>query len=327
MAIRLFNTYSREIEEFAPIEPPLVKMYTCGPTVYNHAHIGNFRAYVFEDLLQRHLEARGFKVHRVMNLTDVDDKTIRNSRAAGLPLAQFTRQFKEAFFEDLRTLRIQPAADFPAATEPRYIERMIAMIEELANHGIAYQAEDGSVYFRLSRFPEYGQLAHLNLDELRPTGRISNDDYEKESIGDFALWKAWDEADGDVGWDSPWGRGRPGWHIECSAMAIALLGPELDIHCGGVDNIFPHHEAEIAQSEMLHGQEIRPLLAPLRAPHGAGAEDGQVRRELLHPARPHGPGLDRARNPLRADLRQLPAAAQFHFRRADRRAQRAGPHR
>jgi len=256
MSIRFFNTYSREIEEFTPIDPPHVKMYTCGPTVYNYAHVGNFRAYVFEDLLQRHLEARGFQVHRVMNLTDVDDKTIRNSRAAGEPLDTFTRKFKDAFFEDLRTLRIQPAADFPAATEPRYIERMIAMIRELENHGIAYQAEDRSVYFRLSRFPEYGHLAHLNLDELRPTGRISNDEYEKESIGDFALWKAWDEADGDVGWDSPWGRGRPGWHIECSAMAMALLGPQLDIHCGGVDNIFPHHEAEIAQSESCTGRKF-----------------------------------------------------------------------
>jgi len=256
MAIRFFNTYSREIEEFRPIAPPLVKMYTCGPTVYNYAHIGNFRAYVFEDLLQRHLESSGYQVHRVMNLTDVDDKTIRNSRAAGEPLDQFTRKFKEAFFEDLRTLRIEPAADFPAATEPQYIERMIEMIKELENHGIAYQAEDGSVYFRLSRYPEYGRLAHLNLEELRPTGRISNDEYEKESIGDFALWKAWDEADGDVGWESPWGRGRPGWHIECSAMAIALLGPEIDIHCGGVDNIFPHHEAEIAQSESCTGKKF-----------------------------------------------------------------------
>jgi cysteinyl-tRNA synthetase len=256
MAIRFFNTYSREIEEFAPIAPPLVRMYTCGPTVYNHAHIGNFRAYVFEDLLQRHLEGHGFQVHRVMNLTDVDDKTIRNSRAAGEPLDQFTRKFKDAFFEDLRTLRIEPAAEFPAATEPRYIQRMIEMIQELENHGIAYQADDHSVYFRLSRFPDYGKLAHLNLDELRPTGRISNDEYEKESIGDFALWKAWDEADGDVGWESPWGRGRPGWHIECSAMATALLGPELDIHCGGVDNIFPHHEAEIAQSESCTGKKF-----------------------------------------------------------------------
>jgi cysteinyl-tRNA synthetase len=256
MSIRFFNTYSREIEEFAPIAPPLVRMYTCGPTVYNFAHIGNFRAYVFEDLLQRHLEARGYRVQRVMNITDVDDKTIRGSRAAGARLDDFTRQFKEAFFEDLRTLRIEPAAEYPAATETRYIERMIEMIRELENHGIAYQADDRSVYFRLSRFPEYGKLAHLNLDELRPTGRVSSDDYEKESIGDFALWKAWDEADGDVGWDSPWGRGRPGWHIECSAMATARLGPELDIHCGGVDNIFPHHEAEIAQSESCTGRKF-----------------------------------------------------------------------
>ena len=256
MPIRFFNTLSREIEDFTPIAPPLVKMYTCGPTVYNFAHIGNFRAYIFEDLLQRHLEGRGYQVHRVMNITDVDDKTIRNSRAAAQPLDQFTRTFKDSFFEDLRTLRIQPAADFPAATEPRYIERMIEMIQQLEHHGIAYQAEDGSVYFRLSRFPEYGRLAHLNLDELRPTGRVSNDEYEKENIGDFALWKAWDQADGDIAWDSPWGRGRPGWHIECSAMANAILGPELDIHCGGVDNIFPHHEAEIAQSESCTGKKF-----------------------------------------------------------------------
>jgi cysteinyl-tRNA synthetase len=256
MSVRFFNTLSREIEDFAPAEPPLVRMYTCGPTVYNFAHIGNFRAYVFEDLLQRHLEARGYKVHRVMNLTDVDDKTIRGSRVAGIALAEFTKQFKDAFFEDLRTLRIEAAAEFPAATEPRYIERMIAMIAQLEEEGIAYKAEDDSVYFRLSRFPDYGKLAHLDLSELRPSGRIRNDEYEKESIGDFALWKAWDEQDGAVAWDSKWGRGRPGWHIECSAMAMALLGPELDIHCGGVDNIFPHHEAEIAQSESCTGKKF-----------------------------------------------------------------------
>ena len=256
MPVRFFNTYTREIEEFVPIAPPLVRMYTCGPTVYNFAHIGNFRAYIFEDLLQRHLEVRGYKVRRVMNLTDVDDKTIRNSRAAGEPLEQFTRRFKEAFFEDLKTLRIEAAESYPAATEPRFIAKMIEMIAQLERDGIAYQADDRSVYFRLSKFPAYGRLAHLNLEELRPTGRISNDEYEKESVGDFALWKAWDEADGDVGWESPWGRGRPGWHIECSAMATALLGPELDLHCGGVDNIFPHHEAEIAQSECCTGKRF-----------------------------------------------------------------------
>lgn len=256
MAIRFTNTYSREVEDFEPLNPPAVKMYTCGPTVYNHAHIGNFRAYIFEDLLQRHLEFRGYKVERVMNLTDVDDKTIRGSHNAGIPLAQFTQQFKTAFFEDLKALNIEPAAHFPSATEPQYIGKMIAMIGQLVKDDYAYQADDKSVYFRLGKFPDYGKLAHLNLDELRPTGRIRNDEYEKESIGDFALWKAWSEADGDVGWESPWGRGRPGWHIECSAMAVALLGAQMDIHCGGVDNIFPHHEAEIAQSESCTGQRF-----------------------------------------------------------------------
>ncbi len=258
MPTQFFNTYSRQLEEFVPLDPArrAVRIYTCGPTVYNYAHIGNFRAYVFEDLLQRHLEARGYDVLRVMNLTDVDDKTIRGARAAGKRLSDFTQIYKDAFFEDLGTLRIKRAQHFPAATEPQYIARMIEMIRELEAKDIAYQAEDKSVYFRLSRFADYGKLAHLNLDELRPSGRIRNDDYEKEALGDFALWKAWDEEDGEVKWDSPWGEGRPGWHIECSAMATALLGPELDIHCGGVDNIFPHHEAEIAQSECCTGKKF-----------------------------------------------------------------------
>ena len=258
MPIRFFNTYSREIEEFRPLDPDgrKVKMYTCGPTVYSHAHIGNFRAYLFEDLLQRHLEQRGFTVERVMNLTDVDDKTIRGSRAAGLPLGEFTAPFKEAFFQDLDTLQIKRANAFPAATEEPYIQAMIAMIEELIARELAYQAEDKSVYFRINRFPDYGHLAHFDLSELRSTGRVKSDEYDKEHVGDFALWKAWDEDDGEVFWESPWGRGRPGWHIECSAMATALLGEQLDIHCGGVDNIFPHHEAEIAQSEGCSGKKF-----------------------------------------------------------------------
>lgn len=256
MPLRLFNTYSREIEEFRPLDPDgrAVKMYTCGPTVYSHAHIGNFRAYIFEDLLQRHLEAHGYVVDRVMNLTDVDDKTIRGSRTASLPLGEFTAPFKEAFFQDLDTLQIKPANVYPAATEERYIHAMIAMIAKLIARELAYQAEDGSVYYRINRFPKYGHLAHFDLSELRSTGRVKSDDYDKEHVGDFALWKAWDEEDGDVWWDSPWGRGRPGWHIECSAMATALLGEEIDLHCGGVDNIFPHHEAEIAQSEGCSGK-------------------------------------------------------------------------
>ena len=256
MPTRFFNTSTRALEEFRPLDPAgkRVKLYTCGPTVYNFAHIGNFRAYVFEDLLQRHLEARGFEVERVMNLTDVDDKTIRGCRQLGVRLADFTQQYKDAFFEDLGTLRVKRAQHFPAATD--YVAQMIEMIRVLEQKGIAYQAEDRSLYFRLSKFPDYGKLAHLNLEELRPSGRVSSDEYEKENVGDFALWKAWDEADGDVKWDSPWGPGRPGWHIECSAMATALLGPEIDIHCGGVDNIFPHHEAEIAQSESVTGKKF-----------------------------------------------------------------------
>ncbi|MDQ2659360.1 MAG: cysteine--tRNA ligase [Verrucomicrobiota bacterium] len=258
MALRLFNTFSRTREEFQPHDPDgrVVKMYTCGPTVYSFAHIGNFRAYLFEDLLQRHLELRGYRVERVMNLTDVDDKTIRGCQAAGVPLAEFTQPFKDAFFADLETLRIKRADSYPAATDERQIKAMIAMIEILITRELAYQADDKSVYFRIKAFPAYGQLAHFNLDELQSTGRVKNDEYDKEHIGDFALWKAWDAADGDVGWESPWGRGRPGWHIECSAMATQLLGEQLDIHCGGVDNIFPHHEAEIAQTEGCTGKQF-----------------------------------------------------------------------
>lgn len=261
MALQFHNTLTRRADPFKPLDPEgrRVKLYTCGPTVYNHAHIGNFRAYVFEDLLQRHLEYRGYQVDRVMNLTDVDDKTIRGAREKGVPLAEFTAPFKQAFFEDLKTLHIKPAGAFPCATDPEHIGRMISMIGDLIDRGHAYRAEDGSVYFRLASFPAYGRLAHLNVDELRPSGRISSDEYEKESLGDFALWKAHDEGDGDVAWDSPWGRGRPGWHIECSAMATALLGEQLDIHCGGVDNIFPHHEAEIAQTECCTGRTFVQL--------------------------------------------------------------------
>ena len=258
MALRFFNTYSRKIEDFQPGDPAArtISIYTCGPTVYSRAHIGNFRAYIFEDLLQRHLELRGYKVNRVMNITDVDDKTIRGAREAKVPLAKFTEQFKKAFFKDAETLRIKRADEFPAATDQRYIDRMIKMIGELIARGLAYQADDKSVYFRINKFPAYGKLAHFDLTQLQSTGRVKHDEYDKEHIGDFALWKAWDEEDGDVKWDSPWGPGRPGWHIECSAMAMALLGDQIDIHCGGVDNIFPHHEAEIAQSEGVTGKKF-----------------------------------------------------------------------
>ena len=256
-AVQVHNTLSRKLEAIAPRpgEGQTLSLYTCGPTIYAHAHIGNFRAYVFEDLLQRHLSERGFMVRRVMNLTDVDDKTIRGAHAAGMALGDYTRPFKEAFFEDAKTLRLLPAEAYPAATDPEQIARMIAMIATLMERGHAYQAEDGSLYFRIASFPDYGKLAHVDLEGQRPGQRVASDEYEKEAVADFALWKAWVPEDGAVGWESPWGKGRPGWHIECSAMATGLLGETIDIHCGGVDNIFPHHEAEIAQCECAgHGK-------------------------------------------------------------------------
>ena len=249
---RVHNTLTRQLEEFRPLEAGHARMYTCGPTVYNFAHIGNFRAYVFEDLLRRWLKFKGFRVTQVMNLTDVDDKTIRDSQREGKTLADFTAAYKQSFFEDVRALNIEPAEHYPAATD--HVPEMIALIETLMAKGYAYRSEDGSIYFSIDRWPAYGKLAHLDREGMRSGVRIASDEYEKENAADFALWKAWDEKDGAVAWDSPWGRGRPGWHVECSAMSQKYLGASFDIHTGGVDNVFPHHEDEIAQSEAASGQ-------------------------------------------------------------------------
>ncbi len=252
MAFRIYNTMTRTKEELVPLEDNHVRMYTCGPTVYNYAHIGNFRAYMFEDLLRRYIKFCGFRVTQVQNLTDVDDKTIRASIEQGLPLKEYTQTYIDAFFEDLEKLGIEPAEHYPAATD--YIPEMIAIIETLFEKGYAYQSEDGSVYYSIDKFAEYGKLAHLDREGMQVGARVDQDEYDKENAADFALWKAYVPADGDVVWDSPWGKGRPGWHIECSAMSMKLLGESFDIHTGGVDNIFPHHEDEIAQSEAATGK-------------------------------------------------------------------------
>lgn len=252
---KFYNSLDAKLVEFHPLHSPHVLLYTCGPTVYNYAHIGNFRTYVFEDILKRSLIYFGYKVKHVMNITDIDDKTIRGSLDAKIPLKEFTEPFTKAFFEDLDTLKIMKADEYPKATD--YIPDMLKMIQTLIDQKHAYQGPDGSIYFSISTFPDYGKLSHLEQKDLKAGAslRIESDEYDKDNPSDFVLWKAVDEKrDGPIFWESPLGKGRPGWHIECSAMASSLLGKSIDIHCGGIDNMFPHHENEIAQCEACHGQ-------------------------------------------------------------------------
>jgi cysteinyl-tRNA synthetase len=251
---QLYNTMTRAVEPLVPLDPAgqRVSLYVCGPTIYNYGHIGNFRTYVAVDLLRRALKHFGYQVDHVMQFTDVDDKTIRGSRGAKRPLREFTEIYRQAFLDDARTLNIEIPERTPNATD--FIPEMIALIQKLVDNRSAYVSDDGSVYFRIAAFPKYGCLCHLDLAGMISGARVNQDEYEKEGVGDFVLWKKWVEADGDVGWDSPWGRGRPGWHIECSALSMKHLGPEIDIHGGGVDLRFPHHENEIAQSESATGK-------------------------------------------------------------------------
>jgi cysteinyl-tRNA synthetase len=251
-SICFFNTLTRRKEAFVPLDAVKVKMYTCGPTVYDFAHIGNFRAFLFEDLLKRWLIQRGFKVTHIMNLTDIDDKTIKSSQSQGMPLRQFTDFYVKAFFEDIKTLNIAPADVYPKATD--HIPEMVALIKTLITKGYAYRGEDGSIYYAVCKFDDYGKLSKIKVDELKAGARVSQDEYAKEEAQDFALWKAWTPEDGDVYWETELGKGRPGWHIECSAMSMKYLGETFDIHCGGVDNMFPHHENETAQSEAATGK-------------------------------------------------------------------------
>ncbi|HXF96787.1 MAG TPA: cysteine--tRNA ligase, partial [Gemmatimonadales bacterium] len=259
MTLTLFNTLTRRLERFEPLVPPRVTMYTCGPTVWNYAHIGNFRTFLFEDLLRRYLEHSGYQVFHVMNLTDVDDRTIKAAAEAGKRLAEHTEPFVRAFFEDRDFLRIRPAHVYPRATGS--IPAMVRLIQVLLDKGIAYHGEDGSVYFAIARFPAYGRLSQLDRRQLKVGARVASDEYGKDDPRDFALWKRATPLDEQVGaaWDAPFGRGRPGWHIECSGMSLHEIETRfgvqtLDIHCGGVDNIFPHHEDEIAQSEAATGR-------------------------------------------------------------------------
>ncbi len=256
---RLYNTLTRRVEPFTPQDARTVRIYSCGPTVYNPAHLGNFRTFLFNDLLRRTVRLRGWGVRQVMNLTDVDDKIIRRAAEQGKTIREVTEPVAELFQQDREYLRIEPAEVYPRATD--YIPQMIALVQRLVANGVAYRADDGSVYFAIDRFPAYGRLSQLDRRAIMPGARVAQDDYSKENARDFALWKAAKPEDEQVGaaWDSPWGRGRPGWHLECSAMALDLLGETLDIHSGGVDLIFPHHEDEIAQSEAATGKTFACL--------------------------------------------------------------------
>jgi len=263
MTLRLFNTLSGQVDELVPADGKALRMYACGPTVYDYGHIGNFRTFLQIDVLRRFLKLTGVKVRHVMNITDVDDKIIRNSAAAGIPISEYTPKYVEAFFEDLEALRVERPEQIARATE--HIPQMVELIEKLEKAGAAYKTEDGSWYFRLSAFPEYGKLSKKDLSGMEDGARVDVDEYEKDSARDFALWKA--VRPGETSWDAPIGRGRPGWHIECSAMAMQYLGDSFDLHAGGEDLMFPHHENEIAQSESVthepfarHWMHVRFLL-------------------------------------------------------------------
>ena len=250
-ALHLYNSLSRQLEAFEPLAAEKVRFYACGPTVYDYAHIGNFRFNVWIDILRRTLEWKGFDVTLVMNITDVDDNTIAGAQRAGQSLSEFTERYTRAFFEDLETLRILPASNYPRATD--HIQEMVALVEKLIEVGLAYES-DGSVYFRVNAFPDYGRLSRLDPTQLKSTGRVDGDAYDKEGARDFALWKA--PKEGEPSWDAPFGSGRPGWHLECSAMSMKYLGTTFDIHAGGVDLMFPHHENEIAQSVGATGESF-----------------------------------------------------------------------
>jgi cysteinyl-tRNA synthetase len=322
-----YNTLTRRKEEFVPLEPGRVGLYTCGPTIYAPPHIGNLRTFFFADLLHRYLEYRGYEVKFVMNLTDVDDKTINGAARQGVRLEEFTAPFAELLFENFEALGIAGADVYPRATH--YVPQMVELIRELERRGLAYATGDGSVYYDISAFPEYGKLSRVDLTQGRRGERVADDEYEKGDARDFALWKAAKPEDRRVGavWPTPWGEGRPGWHIECSVMSMSELGETFDIHCGGVDLVFPHHEDEIAQSEGATG---RPFARYWLHGEFLQIEGEKMAKSIGNVATPPGPR--RARHPavvhpLRLPDGALPQQAQLHARGARGRARGGAPRR
>jgi cysteinyl-tRNA synthetase len=298
MSLTFYNTLTRKLEPFEPIEQGHVRVYTCGPTIYDFPHIGNYRTFLFEDILRRTLQLFGFRVTQVMNLTDVDDRTIQRSTEAGIPLREYTDRYAEAFFEDLRTLRIQPAEHYPRATD--YIPQMVELVQRLEKIGHTYRS-DGSIYYRIGSFPSYGKLSGVRPEANLVGARVDADDYEKEDARDFVLWKA--AKPGEPSWQTEIGVGRPGWHLECSAMSMSLLGESFDIHSS------------------------RSLLAPCRAPGGGRGEDGKTARKLPHLAGAPRPGTRPDRGAISADLGALPPEVDLHLRQPARGCPGDGAHR
>ena len=314
MALRFYNTLTQQVEPFSPLHGNTVRMYTCGPTVYNYVHIGNLRTFTFQDILRRWLQYRGYQLDHVMNITDVDDKIIRNATAEHKPIEEYTEKYTQAFLEDTAALRLERPERMVKAT--KHIPDMVHAIEELGARGYTYES-DGSVYYRISKFPEYGKLSHNDFSGIRAGARVDVDEYDKANARDFVLWKA--PKDGEPFWESEIGPGRPGWHIECSVMAMKYLGETLDIHAGGVDLIFPHHENEIAQSEALTSKPFVALLAALGVSEYRSAEDVEVRRKFLYAARSDGNGLRAGGGAVSARLGAVPEEAQFHDGRVEGR--------
>ena len=307
MALRFYNTLTQQVEPFQPLEDNIVRMYTCGPTVYNYAHIGNLRTFTFEDILRRWLIYRGYQMDHVMNITDVDDKIIRNAAAEGKTLAEYTAKYTDAFLEDTAALRLQRPERMVKATE--HIQEMVGAIEKLAAGGFTYQS-DGSIYYRIAKFPGYGKLSHNDFTGIRAGARVDVDEYDKANARDFVLWKA--PKDGEVFWESGIGPGRPGWHIECSAMAMKYLGETLDIHAGGVDLIFPHHENEIAQSEAITAKPFARFWLHSEFLNVESQKMAKSAGQFLYPAGPAEGGLSTGSGAIPSGVRAVSQEAQLH---------------